>query len=74
MRAAIAYPGVMIASDGRLVQGKGHPRGAGTYARVVGYYVREEKGLAAMTALQKMTLLPASRLEAISPQMAPRVG
>jgi N-acyl-D-aspartate/D-glutamate deacylase len=70
VRAAIAYPGVMIASDGRLVQGKGHPRGAGTYARVLGYYVREEKALPLMTALQKMTLLPASRLEAISPQMA----
>jgi N-acyl-D-aspartate/D-glutamate deacylase len=55
----------MIASDGRLVQGKGHPRGAGTYARVLGYYVREEKALPLMTAIQKMTLLPAGRLEAI---------
>jgi dihydroorotase len=70
VREAIANPGVMIASDGRLVQGKGHPRGAGTYARVLGYYVREEKALPLMTAIQKMTLLPASRLEAISPQMA----
>lgn len=70
VREAIANPGVMIASDGRLVQGKGHPRGAGAYARVLGYYVREEKALPLMTAIQKMTLLPASRLEAISPQMA----
>jgi dihydroorotase len=69
-RQAIAYPGVMIASDGRMEQGTGHPRGAGTYARVLGHYVREEKALTLMEALQKMTLLPARRLEALSPQMA----
>jgi N-acyl-D-aspartate/D-glutamate deacylase len=69
-RQAIAYPGVMIASDGRLDQSKGHPRGAGTYARVLGHYVREEKTLPLMTAIQKMTLLPARRLESVSPQMA----
>lgn len=69
-RQAIAYPGVIIASDGRLEQGKGHPRGAGTYARVLGHYVREQKALPLMTAIQKMTLLPARRLESVSPQMA----
>jgi len=68
-RQAIAYPGVMIASDGRMEQGTGHPRGAGTYARVLGHYVREEKALSLMTAIQKMTLLPARRLESVSPQM-----
>jgi hypothetical protein len=36
-RQAIAYPGVMIASDGRILRGKGHPRAAGTYARVLGH-------------------------------------
>src|SRR5579862_6682475 len=69
-RQAIAYPGVMIASDGRIDQGKGHPRGAGTYARVLGHYVRDEKAMPLMTAIQKMTLLPARRLESVSPQMA----
>jgi N-acyl-D-aspartate/D-glutamate deacylase len=69
-RQAIAYPGVIIASDGRLEQGKGHPRGAGAYARVLGHYVRDEKALPLMTALEKMTILPAKRLEAVSPQMA----
>lgn len=69
-RQAIAYPGVMIASDGRIEQGKGHPRGAGTYARVLGHYVREEKALPLMTAIEKMTLLPARRLESAAPQMA----
>jgi N-acyl-D-aspartate/D-glutamate deacylase len=69
-RQAIAYPGVMIASDGRIEQGKGHPRGAGTYARVLGRYVREENALPLMTAIQKISLLPARRLESVSPQMA----
>lgn len=69
-RQAIAYPGVMIASDGRIEQGKGHPRGAGTYARVLGHYVREEQALPLMTAIQKMSLLPARRLESVAPQMA----
>ena len=69
-RQAIAYPGVMIASDGRMERGKGHPRGAGTDARVLGHYVREEKALSLMTAIEKMTLLPARRLESVSPQMA----
>lgn len=69
-RQAIAYPGVMIASDGRMENGKGHPRSAGSYARVLGHYVREEKALSLMTAIQKMTLLPARRLEVVSPRMA----
>ena len=43
---AIAHPGVMIASDGvPFVNGTGHPRGAGTYARVLGLYVREKHTL-----------------------------
>jgi len=70
VRQAIAYPGVMIASDGLMTGDKGHPRSAGTYARVLGQYVREEKALPLMTAIEKMTLLPARRLEAVSPQMA----
>lgn len=68
-RQAIAYPGVIIASDGRIENGKGHPRSAGTYARVLGHYVRDEKALPLMTAIQKMTLLPARRLESVTPQM-----
>jgi dihydroorotase len=62
----------MVASDGLITNGKGHPRGAGTYARVLGHYVREEKALSLMTALRKMTLEPARRLEAVSPQMRVR--
>ena len=43
-RAAIASPLAMIASDGFIEQGRGHPRTSGTYAKVLGRYVREEQG------------------------------
>ena len=67
---AIAHPGVMIASDGvPFIDGKGHPRGAGTYARVLGLYSREKKLLPLMEALAKMTILPAKRLEGHVPMM-----
>ena len=67
---AIAHPGVMIASDGvPFVNGTGHPRGAGTFARVLGHYVREKKTLGLMDALAKMTILPARRVEAVAPAM-----
>jgi N-acyl-D-aspartate/D-glutamate deacylase len=42
LRKAIADPLVMIASDGAIHNGQGHPRGAGSYARVLGKYVRED--------------------------------
>src|SRR5207245_10009678 len=38
-----------------------------TFARVVGHYVREDKALDLMTALRKMTLMPAQRLETRAP-------
>jgi cytosine/adenosine deaminase-related metal-dependent hydrolase len=61
-RLAMADPTVMVASDGSIENGKGHPRGAGTFARVLGRYVREEKALGLMDAVRKMTLMPAQRL------------
>jgi len=67
-RTAVANPMVMIASDGVGSTGpKVHPRGQGTFARVLGHYVREEKALDLMTALRKMTLMPAMRLEKRAP-------
>ncbi len=62
VRLAVANPTVMIASDGILESGKGHPRAAGTYARVLGRYVREQHALSLMDALRKVSLLPAERL------------
>jgi N-acyl-D-aspartate/D-glutamate deacylase len=68
VRAAIAEPIVMIASDGVPVTGsKVHPRGQGTFSRVLGHYVREEKTLDLMPALRKMTLMPALRLQKRAP-------
>jgi N-acyl-D-aspartate/D-glutamate deacylase len=62
VRLAVADPTVMIASDGILDNGKGHPRAAGTYARVLGRYVREEHVLSLSDAIRKMSLMPAQRL------------
>lgn len=67
---AVARPGVIIASDGvPFTDGRAHPRGAGTFARVLGRYVREKRALTLMDALAKMTILPALRLESVTPQM-----
>ena len=67
-RTAVANPIIMIASDGMPITGaKVHPRGQGTYSRVLGHYVREEKALDLMTALKKMTWMPAQRLEKRAP-------
>jgi dihydroorotase len=67
-RAAVSSPIVMIGSDGMPITGpKIHPRGQGTFSRVLGHYVREEKALDLMTALRKMTLMPAQRLEKRAP-------
>jgi len=68
VRLAVADPMVMIASDGMPAAGASvHPRGQGTFSRVLGKYVREEKALDLMTALRKMTLMPAQRLEQRAP-------
>lgn len=67
--AAIKSPVTVIASDGIMERGKGHPRTAGTYSRVLGNYVREQGALTLMDALTKMTLMPAQRLERRVPSM-----
>jgi N-acyl-D-aspartate/D-glutamate deacylase len=69
-RAAVASPLTMIASDGFMMDGVGHPRTSGTFSRVLGRYVRDEGLLTLPQAIQKMTLEPARRLEAWVPSMA----
>jgi dihydroorotase len=69
VKMAMADPLTMIASDGILKDGKGHPRSSGTYSRVLGEYVREQQALPLMEALRKMTLAPAQRLERRVPMM-----
>jgi len=68
-RLSVASPLTMIASDGLLQNGKGHPRASGSYARVLGHYVRDLKALTLMDALRKMTIMPARRLERLAPMM-----
>ncbi len=72
IQMAVASPLAMIASDGRLREGKGHPRSAGTFSRVLGHYVRESKTLTLTEALRKMTIMPARRLEQRVPMMKNR--
>ncbi len=67
---AIGNDWMIVASDGMPYDPGAHPRTAGTFARLLGYYVREREVLDLPTAISKMTLLPAQRIEAIAPQMA----
>ncbi len=69
IRLAMSHPLVMIASDAYLRDGKGHPRSAGTFSRVLGRYCREQRVLSLMDAVRKMTLMPAQRLEKSVPAM-----
>jgi N-acyl-D-aspartate/D-glutamate deacylase len=69
IRVAIKSPLTIIASDGMTFAKFAHPRTAGTFSRVLGKYVREEKVLTLTQAIDKMTLMPARRLEAIAPAM-----
>ena len=64
-----AHPLTMIASDGFLENGKGHPRSAGTFSRVLGQTVRERGDMLLADAVAKMTIQPAQRLEARVPDM-----
>jgi hypothetical protein len=65
----IGEPGVIIGSDGMPYSKFAHPRTAGTFSRVLGKYVREDQVLDLNTAIAKITLLPAKRLEEIAPMM-----
>ena len=56
-----AQPWVMVASDGGSPCD--HPRGAGTFPRVLGRFVRERRLLTLEEAIRKMTSLPASRVK-----------
>jgi N-acyl-D-amino-acid deacylase len=53
-------PWVMVASDGGIAND--HPRGAGTFPRVLGRFVREKRLFPLEEAVRKMTSLPARRV------------
>ncbi len=50
------------ATDGPLAGAKSHPRGWGSYPRILGRYVREQKVLSLEKAVEKMTSMPAKRV------------
>ena len=60
LRTFYAQPWVMVASDGGIANN--HPRGAGTFPRVLGRYVREKQWITLPEAIRKMTSMPAARL------------
>jgi N-acyl-D-aspartate/D-glutamate deacylase len=63
-------PITMIGSDAILEPANNnHPRAAGCFSRVLGYYARDQQTLSLVDALKKMTILPAKRLEAKAPAM-----
>src|SRR5262245_24560846 len=69
MQAALKSPFVSIctdsgarATDGPLAGSKSHPRGWGSYPRILGKYVRDEKLMALEFAIHKMSGLPASNV------------
>jgi N-acyl-D-amino-acid deacylase len=69
LRAAMRAPFVSFctdsgarATDGPLAGAKSHPRGWGSYPRILGRYVRKERLLTLEKAIQKMTGMPATRV------------
>ncbi|MDQ6652956.1 MAG: amidohydrolase family protein, partial [Acidobacteriota bacterium] len=69
LRAAMRAPFVSFctdsgarANDGPLAGAKSHPRGWGSYPRILGWYVREDRILTLEQAIHKMTGMPAARV------------
>ena len=65
----LAHPRGMVCSDGGAYATSGpartghpHPRGLGSFPRIISRYVRERRALTLPQAISKMTALPASRL------------
>jgi dihydroorotase len=74
LRVSLADPLPVIASDGGrdLDDRPTHPRASGTFARVLGRYVRDEPAMPLGEAIRRMTLAPAQRLESRAPEMRDR--
>ena len=69
VRKIMSKPWVMVGTDGYalkpegvLAKGVAHPRSYGTFPRILGRYVREEKLISLEEAIRKMTSLPARKL------------
>lgn len=63
----LAHPLGMICSDGSVyapsASGSPHPRSVGTFPRVLGHYVRDQKVMSLETAIHKMTGMPAKKIQ-----------
>ncbi len=70
IREALAEDFVMVASDGMPYAPGAHPRSAGTFARFLGRYVRDEGLMPLMDGLARITIMPARRLEGMTDQAA----
>jgi N-acyl-D-amino-acid deacylase len=58
----MTHPSVSFITDGLLGGGNPHPRVYGTYPRILGRYVRDQRTLSLEEAVRKMTSLPAAKL------------
>jgi N-acyl-D-amino-acid deacylase len=58
----IVHPAAVVVSDGLYSNGQGHPRGSGTFPRLIREYVIEKKLLSLEDAIEKITWLPAERM------------
>lgn len=69
-RFLVEAPDVIVSSDGLVVSSIDKnipPQGVGSFSKLIGKYVRDENALDLMTALSKITLLPAQLLEKSAP-------
>jgi len=69
VRRVMKSPYMMVGTDGSAIsprgilgRGKPHPRFYGTFPRILGHYVREERVLTLQEAVRKMTSMPAQKL------------
>jgi len=70
VKTAMQFPWVSVGTDsaaiqpdGELGRGQPHPRSYGTFPRILGHYVRDEKVLSLQEAIRKMTSLAASQMK-----------
>lgn len=58
----ISHPECIVVSDGLYSSGQGHPRGAGTFPKLIREYVLEKKLMTLHDAIEKITWMPAQRM------------
>jgi len=58
----ITHPASIVVSDGLYRNGQGHPRGSGTFPKLIREYVVEKKLLTLESAIEKITWMPAQRM------------